>query len=136
MAAGSDTTFRWEDPDSPGGWYRILVARDGAQPEAFGPVELAPLPIEPVLWQNAPNPFRDATVIVFDLVAFGDVRLEVLDVSGRFVRRLVQGAMDPGRHEVRWDGRDHTGRPVPAGVYVVRLTTPGKAILGRTTRIQ
>ena len=29
--------------------------------------------------------------------------------------------MDPGWHEVRWDGRDDAGRQVSSGVYFYRL---------------
>ena len=43
------------------------------------------------------------------------------DVTGREVRRLVDGERDAGETRVTWDGRDGTGRLVPAGVFLVRL---------------
>jgi hypothetical protein len=47
--------------------------------------------------------------------------LEVYDVTGRRVATLVDRPMEPGAHEVTWDGRAETGRPVVSGVYVYRL---------------
>lgn len=44
--------------------------------------------------------------------------LSIHDVAGRVVRSL---RADAGAVAVRWDGRTDHGRPVPAGVYFVRL---------------
>ena len=46
--------------------------------------------------------------------------LHVLDVSGRVVRRMTGDA----RAGFRWDGRDGAGAMLPAGVYLLRVTTP------------
>jgi flagellar hook assembly protein FlgD len=45
----------------------------------------------------------------------------VFDAAGRRVAVLDQGARGPGRHAVRWDGRDEAGRRAPAGVYFCLL---------------
>jgi hypothetical protein len=72
----------------------------------------------------APNPFRERTDIRFSLAAPVGVRLDVHDVAGRLVRRLVDGSsLAPGLHASVWDGRDERGRAVPAGIYFVRLET-------------
>jgi hypothetical protein len=44
------------------------------------------------------------------------VTLEVFDITGRLVRRLVDGTIAEGTHEVSLDARD-----LPSGVYVYRL---------------
>jgi len=41
--------------------------------------------------------------------------LDIVDLSGRRVRRLV-----PQHDTARWDGDDAFGRPAPAGIYLVR----------------
>ncbi len=71
--------------------------------------------------QAVPEPSRGTTVLRFSLPAAGPARLDILDVAGRRVRRLVDGARSAGRHEVAWDGTDSTGRLVPAGAYFARL---------------
>ena len=52
-------------------------------------------------------------------------RLEIADVSGRRVRTLVPRPALADRWEATWDGRDDLGRPVPSGVYLVRLPMEG-----------
>ena len=74
---------------------------------------------------NEPNPFNPSTTIRFRLEVGGPVQLAIYDTSGRHVRTLVDQSTPAGDHEVRWDGRDDTGRQVPSGVYVYRLTAPG-----------
>jgi agmatine/peptidylarginine deiminase len=72
-----------------------------------------------------PNPFRDRTSFRFELKYPESVRLSVYDVSGRLVRRLVDGERPAGSTEIVWDARDDGGRPVPSGVYFFRLRAAG-----------
>ena len=73
-----------------------------------------------------PNPFNPATTIRYDLPESAAVSLNVYDVAGKLVRRLVSSpAVEAGRHEVLWRGRDEAGQAVPAGVYLYRLETGG-----------
>jgi flagellar hook assembly protein FlgD len=77
-----------------------------------------------------PNPFNPETVFAFRIPEAGLAVLEVYDVRGQLVRVLLEGRLEPGRHEAVWDGREQDGRPVPSGIYLVRLTA------GRSCRIQ
>ena len=43
---------------------------------------------------------------------------------GREVVRLVEGQLQPGTHQVRWDGKTGDGRNVPTGIYIARMSTP------------
>lgn len=70
---------------------------------------------------NRPNPFNPMTTIRFDLARPSDASVVVFDLSGRKVKTLVRGALDGGRHEVSWDGRDEGGAEVPSGVYFYRI---------------
>jgi len=67
------------------------------------------------LEQNVPNPFNPATSIHFGLARNGYATLAIYDVTGRMVRRLVDGAMAAGRHEVRWTGATVTAAASPRG---------------------
>jgi flagellar hook assembly protein FlgD len=51
--------------------------------------------------------------------------LDIFDVQGRLVRRLLKSELAAGPHEARWDGRDEHGRKAPAGSYYLRLTAKG-----------
>jgi flagellar hook assembly protein FlgD len=79
-----------------------------------------------VLRAPHPNPFNPLTNLAFELEHEGVVRLDVLDVNGELVRRLVDERLEAGQHASRWDGRDRAGRRVASGVYVVRLRAAGR----------
>jgi M6 family metalloprotease-like protein len=86
----------------------------------------------PSLGPAAPNPTRGRTRLRYRVPsAAGPVAAEiaVFDASGRRVRTLVSGR-GPAGGVVEWDGRDVSGRLAPAGVYVVRLASPGSADAG------
>ncbi|MBD3161842.1 MAG: hypothetical protein GF346_06165 [Candidatus Eisenbacteria bacterium] len=84
-------------------------------------VAARPLSIEPA----RPNPIRTGAALSFTVPRSGPVRLEMVDVAGRVVRRLVDGALPAGPHVIRWDGRDDAGHPVSTGVYWARITNDG-----------
>ncbi len=54
--------------------------------------------------------------------AASEESLRIFDLSGALVRTV--GPLDsmPGPHTASWDGRDHRGRPVAAGVYIVTFS--------------
>jgi PA domain-containing protein/flagellar hook capping protein FlgD len=75
---------------------------------------------------NYPNPFNPGTKILFELEQTDVVRLDIFDVAGRRVRRLVDGPMTAGPHALPWDGTDARGRTVATGIYVARLQSGGR----------
>jgi hypothetical protein len=72
-------------------------------------------------WTVGPNPARGRVRLAFELASAAEVRVAVLDVSGRLVRKVVEGRLGPGPHEVWWDGRDGGGRQAAVGVYFCSL---------------
>ncbi len=81
--------------------------------------------LRPQLLPCAPNPFRTRTFLRFQIPGRQKVTLSVFDVGGRRVRTLVDGLVEPGFHEVAWDGRTSRQRLLPAGVYFYRFDTQG-----------
>jgi hypothetical protein len=75
------------------------------------------------LYQNYPNPFNPETFIEFEIPKTGFVTIKIYNILGREVRALVSADFQPGRHRVRWDGRDNAGRSEASGLYLVRLST-------------
>jgi len=81
-----------------------------------------------VLLATGPSPFRDALNIRF--AAPGPVSVDVFDVRGRHVERVVDRAEAAG--QVTW-------RPAPQagpGIYFVRLSGPGLDVVRRVTRLR
>ncbi|MFQ5906291.1 MAG: FlgD immunoglobulin-like domain containing protein [bacterium] len=77
------------------------------------------------LYQNHPNPFDSRTVISFHLVKPCRAVLEVYNSAGAGVRTLEEGVFEAGFHEIPCDGRDSSGKPLPAGSYIYRLRAHG-----------
>ncbi|MBZ0268314.1 T9SS type A sorting domain-containing protein [bacterium] len=82
----------------------------------------AAAPLRLTLGRNAPNPFSSETAVTFATPQPSTVRLDVFDVTGRRVIRLVDGPLPAGSHTARWDGRDASGSRVASGVYLLRLS--------------
>lgn len=75
------------------------------------------------LFAGRPNPFRNATVLEYELVHSSHLSIRVYDVSGRQVRDLLSTTADAGRGSVKWDGRNEAGDRVSPGTYFCRMTT-------------
>ena len=99
---------------------RIQARLNGAQPLAAQPLRFA-------LHENVPNPFNAETLIRFDLPDAALASLDVFNALGQKVRTLVQGRLDAGSHQLRWDSRDESGSTLASGVYFYRLVA-GKRV--------
>ncbi|MFC1482126.1 T9SS type A sorting domain-containing protein [Candidatus Neomarinimicrobiota bacterium] len=65
-----------------------------------------------------PNPFNPVTTMRFDLPQASEASLIVYDITGRQVAQLANGYLEPGQHQVQWDGQGF-----PSGIYIARLMT-------------
>jgi hypothetical protein len=120
-----------EHPGNEPLWRATLLYTEIGEPPVVDELRLewisdatASLPAAPAafaLHAPAPNPFNPATTLRFDLPAACAVKLEIVDVSGRCMRVLVDELLPAGRHEAVWDGRDARGRALASGVYSCRL---------------
>ncbi len=83
-----------------------------------------------------PNPARSgAAHVSYMLTRGGDVRVDVLDVTGARVRTLEAGTRAAGTHAVSWDGRDEAGRSAEPGLYFMRLSTTEGVRTARLVRL-
>ena len=118
-------------------WLRFMQNADvqrGLGRATFTPVSGIPdgngAPAARLLAQNRPNPFRDVTRIEYVLETRGPVRLNLYDVTGRLVRRLVDRVELAGNHEVTLGAGD-----LPAGTYWYRLESGGRTESRKALRI-
>jgi len=73
--------------------------------------------------QNYPNPFSDITFIPYLSPKNGECILLILDVFGRVVRTFY---LEKNCIQLRWDGRDTNGTPLPSGIYYYNVdAAPG-----------
>ena len=73
----------------------------------------------------SPNPFRGSAEIRFAVPGREAVTIDVFDVLGRRVARLLDGTVPAGQHRVVWSGQDSAGRAVASGTYYYRMETTG-----------
>jgi len=74
-----------------------------------------------------PNPSNPSTMVAFELNAGHNVDLNICDLKGRRIRRLIAGEqLDAGKYNRLWNGMDDTGSEVASGVYLVQLVVDGR----------
>jgi PKD repeat protein len=110
-----------------GGGLRATPAgpSDGAAP----PIAKA-LPRAVTLSPPAPNPARADFALRFTTVRRGPVHMGLYDISGRLVRKWVDGVLDPGEYQIRADA----GHIAP-GMYFIRLWTPEASRIEKLIRL-
>ena len=110
----------WGDRRSDtGGIYAQAVQFDGTLGNPVVAVSEDGLPGRSfTLQQCYPNPFNPVTIIQFTipLGTYGRTSLRVYDLIGREVATLLDGRVEPGEHEVRFDASR-----LPSGVYFYTL---------------
>ncbi|MFN8546488.1 MAG: FlgD immunoglobulin-like domain containing protein [Candidatus Eisenbacteria bacterium] len=89
------------------------------------------------LFPATPNPFSATTRLAYELPSAGPVRLDIIDPSGRRVRRFDRADAPAGRGSFEWDGLDEAGRGVAPGVFFYRLERDGREeASGRVIRVR
>jgi hypothetical protein len=68
-----------------------------------------------------PNPARASTSLELAVPAPSLVAIDVFDATGRHVRSVLAGDLEPGSHHLEWNLRDDRGLVVAGGVYFVRV---------------
>jgi hypothetical protein len=110
-----------------GGGLRATPAgpSDGAAPSIANA-----LPRAVTLSPPAPNPVRADFALRFTTARRGPVHMGLYDISGRLVRKWVDGVLDPGEYQIRADA----GRLAP-GMYFIRLWTPEASRIEKLIRL-
>ncbi len=83
-----------------------------------------------------PNPANPRVNVGIGLPATGLATLSVYDARGRRVRTLLAARQVQSQDRVVWDGADDGGRPLPSGVYELRLSVDGRAASRAVTLVR
>jgi hypothetical protein len=101
--------FRWPE----------LVGTEPPQPVTFG------------LSAAYPNPFNARAAVSYQLPIIGLASLNLYNLNGQLIRRLVNETQAVGKHQAVIDG---TG--LPAGVYLLRLTSGGETAVTKVALVK
>ena len=88
------------------------------------------------LSQNYPNPFNPTTTIEFSIPTAEHVTLEIINMQGQIVKKLVDQEMYAGSHSIEWDATNYSGSKVASGVYLYRLTTASNSVVKKMTLLK
>jgi hypothetical protein len=83
----------------------------------------------------SPNPARGPATIRLAVRSAGRFQVDLFDVVGRRIRRLLDDPLGPGEHAVLWDGCDAGGRATPPGVYFWRVCGDADVRTGKVVRL-
>ena len=79
------------------------------------------LPQKINLMQNYPNPFNPKTEIRFDISMQDHATLKIYNIKGQEVITLINRVVNPGSHNVSWNGVNANGRELSSGMYFYEL---------------
>ena len=83
------------------------------------------------------QPADDGVTLRFEVPERTSVEVEVFDLRGRRVRRLIGGeSREAGMHTVTWRGDDDGGRALASGVYFYEVQVAGDRRLGKLTLVR
>ncbi len=99
-----------------GSWGLFYMFLHPAMPAAVGDGDMTLDPAAFRLQQNYPNPFNPETRIRFNVKKAGHVQLDVFDLRGRHVARLVNEKKQPGTYEINFDAG-----MLPSSIYFYRI---------------
>ena len=99
--------------------FAVVVGKPGMIEDEL--TNLTEIP-ERISVRSYPNPFQSHMTLEFGLPTATDVSLDIYDILGKRVARLVEVTqMDAGTHAIQWEGVDAAGRPLANGMYVFAL---------------
>lgn len=144
IVLGTDISYDYYDPISDGeehyyfirahqvdndyAWSAPIWVTAELDPAA-APADLAPTPLGIELVSTLPNPSTGRSDVTFRLPDRGaepyDVRVSLLDASGRLLRDLGTRRCSGGQHHWAVEAREKTEGDLPSGVYVVRIEATG-----------
>ncbi len=89
------------------------------------------LPLSLNLAQNYPNPFNPRTTIPFTVDKPGHVQINVYNIQGQLVKRIVNKKMEPGKYLMSFDGYN-----LASGIYIYELRTNNISLKKKMTLIK
>jgi len=111
----------------------ILIQEEEEEEDDDEPSEL---PTTFDVRQNYPNPFNPSTTIEYSLSESARVTVDIFNVSGQRVKRLVDKTQPTGEYSIIWHGDDENGERVSSGLYFYRVKAGDKTDFKKMVRLK
>ncbi|MCP4290917.1 MAG: T9SS type A sorting domain-containing protein [bacterium] len=131
--------FQWIDAGpfentGPIKYRATLILTDGRQVELNGDTSWLPLSMNQrpesslmMVQKPWPNPAKSNSILSFRVAEGQNYSIQLSDLRGRIVRRLQTGQGTGTWTNSPWDGKDDSGRDLPAGMYFFQLRCEGQS---------
>jgi hypothetical protein len=120
-------------------WYPAHFSQIPVAVKAMGPVDLGTKSIpsaEPHELRISPNPFNAGVSISYRVQTAGRLTVDVVDLRGRRVCRLMDGDAEPGVVDLHWAGVDDSRRGVSSGTYFLRISDGGRHVVEKLSLVK
>ena len=84
-------------------------------------------PVGLQLFHNFPNPFNAETTIPFYIATNERVSVEIYNILGQSVVKLLEGRVAPGYYRLKWAGMNEQNQAIPAGIYFCKIVTAAES---------
>jgi len=123
---GTPGTMEWptfkHDFQRTGNYENVMTLSSGERKKFASVKVLGPFP----------NPSFYKSTILLNLPEEMPIEIELFDVSGRRVGSVLEKKkLSPGFHRINFEALDLEGRPLPSGVYFLRIETGKKKFIKR-----
>lgn len=81
--------------------------------------------------QNYPNPFNLRTFISYHLSVCRNIQLDIYNLEGQKITRLINGKQGPGKYRIEWDASSY-----PSGIYFYRMLAGGWSVTDKMQLIK
>ena len=78
-----------------------------------------------------PNPFNPITSIDYTIAEKSNLSIEVYNLQGRIINKIVKDRIDPGYYTFNWDGTNE-----PSGIYIIKVQISDTIKIYRTVLIK
>lgn len=116
--AGWDFTDTWLMQDGFNNGYPYLNYENSID---IDDVVIKPMYSIAFLNNAYPNPFNPSTTITFDVFLPCEVKIDIYNIKGQLVRKLVSDTYTKGTHKVVWNGKDNNNNICGSGVYFYKM---------------
>jgi hypothetical protein len=83
---------------------------------------------KPLSFSAYPNPFNPQTTLSLNLPKASQVEINIYNVKGQKVKKLVNSTLNAGTHNFIWNGTDSNNKKCGSNIYIAMVKVNGKSL--------
>ncbi len=85
---------------------------------------------------NYPNPFNPETTIKFSIPEKGKVEIELYNIKGQLIKRIIFLNMERGLHSIQWNGLNQNHEQVASQIVLCRMRYEGREYIRKMVLVK